>query len=601
MRSSGGLSRSAAARMDLVTGADDTLWDSPSGLPGPPEVDPGGLRPPRKPGCMSHKHTPAYMKFREPLQAGFRPALLLLIVGSLAQAQPRLATFSSTADGTSQEYTVYTPRNYDPARKYPLILALHEEDSNHIAELKHVFAVPQRFGESSLSNLMTLPTLPDVDFIVACPFARGNMGYQGVAEQDVYDTLADVQRRYKIDEDRIYLTGSSTGGGAALWMGLTRPDLWAAVAPVCAAPIPGSEELAGNALNIPVRLFHGDQDPLVPVAGSRQWQKRFLDLGVNVEYIEYPGVRHNAWDFAYRRPALFEWFAAQKRNPQPDHVRYSTRTYRYPGAYWIRLDALTPGLLASVDAVRSAAGVKVVTQNVDGFTIMGPARTVTIDGTSLRLRPNAPLSFQKTGGRWTQGLVPPAPKRPGAEGPIVDALRARHIWVYGTAGVVTDEELSRRRAVAEAGASWSTARARLNPGASIKADRDVTEEDIAGANLLLFGTRDTNRLIARFASRLPFELNPGAADYGMVLVAPSGAPGRYVVVSSGLPWWTNAGEADRGGYRFAPEQYRLLSTFGDYILFRGSVAKPLAEGRFDQDWKLPPAAAEALRATGVIR
>ena len=60
-----------------------------------------------------------------------------------------------------------------------MILALHEEDSNHIAELKHVFAVPQRYGESTLQTRMTLPVLPDVDFIVACPFARGNMGYQG--------------------------------------------------------------------------------------------------------------------------------------------------------------------------------------------------------------------------------------------------------------------------------------------------------------------------------------------------------------------------------------------------------------------------------------
>jgi hypothetical protein len=528
-------------------------------------------------------------------------ALLLLFAVSVASAQPRIAAFTSTADGTSQDYAVYTPRNYDAARKYPLIVALHEEDSNHIAELKHLFALPQRFGESSLSNLMTLPTLPDVDFIVACPFARGNLGYQGVAEQDVYDTLADVERRYSIDEDRVYLTGSSSGGGAALWLALTRPDRWAAVAVVCGAPFPGSEELAGNALHVPVRLFHGDQDPLIPVAVSRQWQKRLLDLGVNVEYIEYPGVRHNAWDFAYRRPGLFDWFAGHRRNPQPDHVRFSTRAYRYPGAYWVRLDALTPGMLASVDAVRSATGVKIVTQNVDGFTLTAPARSVTIDGTAVKLRPNAPLSFQKSGGRWTQGLHPPEPKRPGAEGPIVDAVRSRHIWVYGTGGGVTDEELSRRRAVAEAGANWSTPRTRLHAGATIKADRDVTEEDIAGANLLLFGNRDTNTLIARFAARLPFELNPGAADYGMVLITPSTAAGKYIVVSSGLPWWTGAAEADRGGYRFAPEQYRLLNSFADYLLFRGGIGRVMTEGRFDQNWKLPPAAAEALRATGVIR
>ena len=80
------------------------------------------------------------------------------------------------------------------------------------------------------------------------------------------------------------------GGGGALWLALTRPDVWAAVAPVCAATIPGSEELAPNALNLPIRLFHGDARPAVPVASSRAWQRRLLDAGVPAEYIEYPGV-----------------------------------------------------------------------------------------------------------------------------------------------------------------------------------------------------------------------------------------------------------------------------------------------------------------------
>ena len=241
-------------------------------------------------------------------------AAVLIATAQPQRGGPRLASFLSSADGSEQEYAVYAPRTYDPARKYPVIVALHEEDSNHIAELKHVFAVPQRYGESTLQTRMTLPVLPDVDFIVACPFARGNMGYQGVAEQDVYDVLADVAKRYSIDDDRVYLTGSSMGGGAALWMALTRPDVWAAAAPVCAAVMPGSEELAGNALDLPMRLFHGDEDPLIPVISSRQWQKRFLDFGVPVDYVEYPGVRHNAWDFAYRRSGLFEWFAAHRRN-----------------------------------------------------------------------------------------------------------------------------------------------------------------------------------------------------------------------------------------------------------------------------------------------
>ena len=46
----------------------------------------------------------------------------------------------------------------------------------------------------------------DHELIVACPLARGAMGYQGIAEQDVYDVVADVERRYPVDRDRVYLT-----------------------------------------------------------------------------------------------------------------------------------------------------------------------------------------------------------------------------------------------------------------------------------------------------------------------------------------------------------------------------------------------------------
>ncbi|MBS1856493.1 MAG: dienelactone hydrolase family protein [Acidobacteria bacterium] len=511
---------------------------------------------------------------------------------------PRLATFRSTADGTEQEYAVYTPRSYDPARRYPLILALHEEDSNHIAELKHIFGLPARYGETTLQVLTTLPVLPDIEFVIACPTARGNMGYQGVAEQDVYDTLADVQRHYSVDPDRVYLTGASMGGGGALWMALTRPDVWAAVAPLCAAVIPGSGPLAGNALHLPIRLFHGEQDPLVPVESSRQWQKRLLELGVPVDYVEYPGARHNAWDFAYRGTALMDWFAARRRVRDPGRVRFTTESYRYPGAYWVRVDGLTPGIPATVEAARDGAAIKVTTRNLDAFTLSTAARTVEVDGETVRLRAGAPLSFVKTGARWTQGVRAAGGKRAGLEGPIVDAFRARSIWVYGTADHPGERETARRRAMVESGAVWNSLRARVNLHAEIRADRDVTDGEIAGANLVLFGNRGTNTLIARFAANLPMELNPGAADYGMTFIAP--VNGRYVVVSAGLPWWTGADDANRGGYRFAPAQYRLLSTFGDYILFRGGIANVLAEGRFDRDWKLPAGDAVRLRATGVV-
>ena len=114
------------------------------------------------------------------------------------------------------------------------------------------------------------------------------------------------------------------GGGGALWLALTRPDVWAAVAPVCAALFPAARTRAQRARRAHAVLPWG-ADPAVGVESSRPWQRRLLDAGEPVEYIEYPGVRHNAWDFAYRNGGVFDWFASLRRVKSPERVRFVTR------------------------------------------------------------------------------------------------------------------------------------------------------------------------------------------------------------------------------------------------------------------------------------
>lgn len=543
-----------------------------------------------------------------------RRAFLFLVAGtSLAQVYtpgPQVLTFLSDVDDSDQPYAVYLPGHLDPARKYPLVVSLHGSGSNHRLNLRRVFGRGNLVRESDAEATRYFPALREVDFIVASPLARGSMGYQGVAEKDVYDMIADVKRRFSIDDDRIYLTGLSMGGGGTLWLGLTRPDRWAAIAPVCAAAPRGTEDLAGNALNLPVHLFHGDADPAVPVESSRRWQKTFLDLGVKAEYVEYPGVRHNAWDYAYKDGAIFDWFAKFRRDREPERVRFATRAYRYSSAYWVQLDELTPGALATIDAKFTGRNrLEIQTQNLDGFTLRlaghpGFSRAVplnvTIDGAAIRHKADESVSFHRGGDAWKPGRYVPAPgsKRAGAEGPLGEALAVRHIYVYGTGDSPGDDELKRRRDMAARAADWSTPRARLLVTFAVKADRDVTPKDLEDANLVLFGTRETNTLIQRFADQLPLALNPGAADYGLVFVAPVGS--HYVVIDSGLPWWTGAGEAKRPGLSYPPAPYRVLQSFGDYILFKGSLRNVVAEGRFDRQWKLPPEAAAKLRDSGTV-
>ena len=301
-------------------------------------------------------------------------ALIFLLAGALAGQPyvpgPQVLTFFSAVDDSDQPYALYLPKSFDAARSYPLVISLHGAWSNHRLNLRRVFGRGNLPGETDAEATRVFPPLRDVSTIVACPLARGTMGYQGIPEKDVWDVLADVKRRFRVDEDRIYLTGLSMGGGGALWLGLTRPDVWAAIAAVCPSAPPGAEELAPNALNVPVRLYHGSADPTVPVESSRHWNRRLAAEGVKVEYVEYPGVRHNSWDFAYKDGAVFDWFQKHRRNLFPERVRFVTLSHRYNSAYWVRLDALTPGVPAAIDARFTAPNrLEIVTSALDGFTL----------------------------------------------------------------------------------------------------------------------------------------------------------------------------------------------------------------------------------------
>ncbi|HMC60153.1 MAG TPA: hypothetical protein VKJ01_13250, partial [Candidatus Solibacter sp.] len=292
------------------------------------------------------------------------------------------------------------------------------------------------------------------------------------------------------------------------------------------------------------------------------------------------------------------WFAQYRRNPRPEHIHFATRSPQYSGAYGLRIVSAPPGQLASIDATSN----RVRTQNVSAFDLGRVAGSpnnsptnITIDSAVLRVPRDTVLAFTKLGGGWT--LAHPTVAQVPVP-TIARAVSARHIYVYPTLGVHTGDELGARRHLAEQAAAWSGVRTRLNLALAVKADIAITAEDIESADLVLFGTRETNALIARFAPRLAIELSPAAADYGLLFIASTGE--HFALVSSGLPWWTGADDAHRGGYHFAPDPYRLLTTFGDYILFKGSLANVVAEGDYDANWTIPAESAARMLATGTV-
>ena len=528
-------------------------------------------------------------------------------------AGPQVLTFYSDADDSEQPYSIYIPKNFDAGKKYPLVIMLHGAGSNLRLAMRRVFGKSNEPGATDVETSRVFPDWKDVPYIVAAPNARGTSGYQGIVEKDVYDMLADIKKRFSIDTNRIYLTGLSMGGGGTLWLGLTRPDIWAAIAPVCPAPPKGTDLFTPNALNYPVHFFQGGADPVVAPAGTREWVKKLKELGTTVEYTEYPGVQHNSWEKAYQDEYIFNWFAPYKRNPYPENVRFTTNLYKYNSAYWVVFDKLLPGKLAEINAKFTGVNsINIKTSLLDAFTLhlnghpsfkKMQSLILNIDGNKITSNGTDQISFTKENGKWLEKKYVPSTtsKQKGSEGPIYDAFSSRHIYVYGTKDNPGPEELKSRMNIAVQAANWSVYRGeflgRVMFFPRVIADKEVRPSDLESSNLILFGTVETNNIISDHSNMLPMNLDPkNLNEYGLLYIFPNGP--HYMVVSSGLPWWAGVEEK---GFPFVPLANRGLSTFKDYIIFKSSINNVIADGFFDENWKIPEETQKNIKTSGIIK
>ncbi len=555
---------------------------------------------------------------------------ILVQVPSVSHAQvfhggPQVATFYSEIDDSEQPYGLYIPPGYDPQKQYPLVIMLHGAMSNHRLALRRVFGKSNLPGQNDAEASRVFPKWKDIDYVVATPYARGTMGYVGIPEADVWRVIEECKANFSIDENRIYLTGLSMGGGGTLFIGLSRPDVFAAIAPVCPAPPGEAWDLMGNALNLPVAIFQGGADPTVRPEGVRQIRDELLKCGASVEYYEFPGVQHDVWVQAYQNENIFHWFDGQVRNNFPQRINYSTRWFKYNSAYWVLFDKLTPGTLANIDARFTGPNLmEIKTGNLEAFTLRLKGHpslkatdplTVKINGVTVQSAPKLNHSFILKEGKWIAEKyeAPVSAKKPGLEGPMSEVLTSRNIFVYGTQGVSGMEEAMTRRAFGKKAAdfsvswgSWFEQPSLVNP--RVISDREVTADDYLSSNLVLFGTKETNSVIAKLADKLPMHLHGDASQYGLVYGYP--VNGKLVVVISGIPFWTSkpmqpgappAADRGRRGIRFAGgEGAKGLAGMGDYLLFKETNDQVISEGYFDNDWKLPADALQKMKASGVV-
>ncbi|WP_206170827.1 prolyl oligopeptidase family serine peptidase [Phragmitibacter flavus] len=198
-------------------------------------------------------------------------------------------------------YLLAMPEGYeaDEAKKWPLLVFLHGagERGSDLELLK-------KHGPPKL-----LAAGKKLEAIVVCPQVPAGEAWNPHGVKALVDKLV---KEFRVDESRVYLTGISMGGFGTWETILEYPETFAAAAPGCGGAGIGILKF-DRIKELPLWIFHGEADTVVPVAYTTSAQVRLKDSkGLKVTI--YPGVGHDSWTQTYDNPEFWAWIFAQKRD-----------------------------------------------------------------------------------------------------------------------------------------------------------------------------------------------------------------------------------------------------------------------------------------------
>lgn len=125
--------------------------------------------------------------------------------------------------------------------------------------------------------------------------------------QAIYFLIKEIVQKYKIDESRIYLTGLSMGGWGTLKLAGEHPEMFAAVAPVCAPTDMVMKATIQNYKDLNLKIYQGGMDDIVVPENAFKFYQALHPINPKAELIIFPNDNHNSWDSTYSNPGFYTW------------------------------------------------------------------------------------------------------------------------------------------------------------------------------------------------------------------------------------------------------------------------------------------------------
>lgn len=224
--------------------------------------------------------------------------LLFLFLPFLFNAQEIKADFSKEIKKTEKiSYLLDYPQN--TKTDVPLIVFLHgsgERGTN--------LDIVKAHSPFTYKNLIKEPVA------ILAPQCPENMWWDTEA---IYYLIKEIQTKYKINASRIYLTGLSMGGWGTLKLAGEHPEMFAAVASVCA---PTDMVMGANIQNykdLNIKIFQGGMDDVVHPNNAIDFWQVLHPINPKAELIIFPNDNHNSWDSTYSNPDFYTWLLSQKK------------------------------------------------------------------------------------------------------------------------------------------------------------------------------------------------------------------------------------------------------------------------------------------------
>ena len=200
----------------------------------------------------------------------------------------------------SCNYLLFLPEDYETKRqRWPLMLFLHGAGERGSDLNKVKVHGPPKIVENR----------KDFPFLVVSPQCpEGDWWTEKV--EVLINLVDDIAARYKVDKKRIYLTGLSMGGYGTWSLASAYPERFAAIAPICGS---GSRIMSLRLKDIPIWVFHGGKDPVVPLEESEEMVNAIRKLGGDVKFTIYPDAGHDSWTESYNNQELYDWFLEHRK------------------------------------------------------------------------------------------------------------------------------------------------------------------------------------------------------------------------------------------------------------------------------------------------